>query len=486
MWYIFMEYWPHLLAIISVVMGAAAAIHATMTKVEVRSALGWVGVILLSPIIGALVYLIAGINLVRRNVIIQQRERSHLAFFDHSISFIADAEQVVERFGQRFLALKTLGDRVTGHHMTIGNDIVAQSDGDHAYEAMLAAIEGAERSILLESYIFDNDEMGQRFVDHLSAAHKRGVKIRVLIDAVGARYSHPSILSALKREGITSDVFNGNVIIGLRLPYANLRTHRKILIVDGYTAFTGGMNIRSGFSNALSGAQAAKDAHFKVVGPIVADLFAIAAEDWHFTTGERLEGPAWHCDIDHIDPANGVFARVVASGPDANVEKNHRVLTGAFSIARKSILIMSPYFLPDRELISALNTAALRGVDVNIIVPGENNLKIVDRAMTAQFDQLLKGYCRIWRSNGPFNHAKLMVIDGCWSYIGSSNMDPRSLRLNFEVDVEVLDEAFASEISARIVEAMSNARQVKLNQLRARPFFVRLTDRILWLASPYL
>lgn len=486
MWYIFLDYWPHILAALSVVMGSIAAVHATMTKVEVRSAIGWVGVIILSPIVGALIYFIAGINLVRRKVITEQRTRSHLAAFDHSVSFDADKDRIAEGFGHRFAALKTLCDNVTRHHLKLGNQITLLGDGDHAYEAMLQAIDAAERSIILETYIFDNDALGKRFVSRLAAAQMRGVAVRVLIDAVGARYSFPSILSELKRNKLKSDVFNGNVIIGLRLPYANLRTHRKILVVDGQVAFTGGMNIRSGFASELTGPLAARDTHFKIVGPIVSDLFAVAAEDWHFTSGERLSGNAWDCIYDHIVANHGVIARVVDSGPDTALETNHRVLTGAFSVASKSIMIMSPYFLPDREMISALNTAALRGVSVDIVVPGENNLKIVDRAMSAQFDQLLQGHCRIWRATGAFNHSKLLVVDDCWTYIGSSNLDPRSLRLNFEVDVEVLDCAFAAEISARIADALASARQVKLNQLQARPFFDRLVERILWLASPYL
>lgn len=486
MWNIVLQYWPHLLAFMSVVFGTIAAVHATMTKYEVRSAIGWVGIILLSPILGAVIYFFAGINRIRRKVISEQRTKSHLASFDQSASFDADGDEIAEEFGHPFAALKTLGDNVTRHHLKLGNKIELLTDGDHAYASMLQAVDAAQRSIIIETYIFDNDALGKRFVQHLTGAKQRGVEVRVLIDAVGARYSYPSVLSELHKYDIRCDVFNGNVIIGLRLPYANLRTHRKIIVVDGSVAFTGGMNIRSGFAAELSGAHASRDSHFKVTGPIVRDLFNVAEEDWHFTTGERLDGDAWDCSYDDIDTTHGLTARVIASGPDSTVETNHRILTGAFSVASKSIMIMSPYFLPDREMISALNTAALRGVAVDVIVPGENNLKIVDRAMTAQFDQMLNSHCRIWRANGPFNHSKLMVIDGCWSYIGSSNLDPRSLRLNFEVDLEVLDRGFATEVSTRITEALSNARQVKLNQLRARPFFDRLAERILWLASPYL
>jgi cardiolipin synthase len=480
-------YWPHILAALSIVLGAAAAIHAAMTKEEVRAATGWVGVILLSPIVGAVLYAIAGVNRIRRATISSQRNVFYQkdAFGDLT-SFDADNETVASTYGGRFRAMKILGDRVARHPLMTGTTIEMLEDGDAAYAAMKAAIDGAERSIMLETYIFDRDPIGLRIADALIAAVKRGVSVRVLIDAVGARYSVPSIMGHLKDGGVQVDVFNGNVIMGLRLPYANLRTHRKILVVDGRLAFTGGMNIRQGFTHEFAGANYAHDAHFCVTGPVVADLFHIAAEDWRFATGEVLRGEHWTAPTPTTQPGAPVLMRVIASGPDRSVETNHRMLIGAFSVARSSIRIMSPYFLPDRELISALVTAARRGVEVDIVVPAANNLVLVDRAMTAQFDQILKNYCRIWRAEGAFNHSKLLTIDGTWAYVGSSNLDPRSLRLNFEVDLEVLDRGFAGKIEEHIEAALRTAKPVELAALRARPFAVRLLERILWLGSPYL
>ncbi|KQO83597.1 phospholipase D-like domain-containing protein [Rhizobium sp. Leaf262] len=479
-------YWPHILATLSVIMGAAAAIHATMTKQEVRTALGWVGVILLSPVVGAAIYAVAGINRIRRSTLGQQRSLMHGTIMERVARFDADDQLVVERFGRRFVSMKTVGDRVTRTALTTSNVIDPLHSGDMAYSAMLDAIASAKRSIILETYIFDQDHIGQRFVDALSDACERGVEVRVLVDAVGARYSVPSILPALRKAAIRGAVFNGNVIMGLRLPYANLRTHRKILVVDGRVAFTGGMNIREGFTAEFAQEHHSHDTHFRVKGPLVADLFTVAAEDWRFTTGELLDGPVWDVTLPEGEPGEPVLARVVASGPDNSIETSHKMLMGAFSVARSSIRIMSPYFLPDRELISALTTAARRGVQVDIIVPANNNLTLVDHAMTAQFDQMLKSYCRIWRATGPFNHSKLLVIDDRWSYVGSSNLDPRSLRLNFEVDIEVMDEGFAEAVGESISNAQETAVPVNLEDLRARPFIVRLFERVLWLASPYL
>ncbi|MBN9055698.1 MAG: phosphatidylserine/phosphatidylglycerophosphate/cardiolipin synthase family protein [Rhizobiales bacterium] len=479
-------YWPHIFVALSIALGVPAAIHATMTKEEVRAAIGWVGVIVLSPVVGALIYAVGGVNRIRRKTLNLSREGLLAAGWHHMAEYDVSNEHMKVAYGGALAAMQRVGDAVARCRLTSGNRIELLSTGDEAYAAMLAAINGAERSILLETYIFDRDRAGKRFVAALSAAVARGVEVRVLIDAVGARYSIPSIVSELRRASVPTDVFNGNIVMGLRLPYANLRTHRKIIIVDGTVAFTGGLNIRAGFCAEFSGEAASLDTHFRLTGPVVSDLFRIAYEDWRFSGGDDLAGEAWQITAPADAPGSGMLARVVPSGPDKNLESNQRMLMGALSIARKHIRIMSPYFLPDRELISAIVTAARRGVEIDIVVPSANNLKLVDLAMTAQFDQLLKYGCRIWRASGAFNHSKLTVIDGVWCYIGSSNMDPRSLRLNFEVDIEVVDAHFADLIENRIATALSEAEQVNLAALQARPFVQRLVERVTWLGSPYL
>lgn len=482
----FSAYWPHILVALSIVLGVPAAIHATMTKEEVRAAIGWVGVIMLSPVIGPLIYAVGGVNRIRRKTLNLSREGLLAAGWHHMAEYDVSHEHMHVTYGGALAAMQRLGDTVGRCKLTSGNRIALLPTGDEAYAAMLAAIDAAERSILLETYIFDRDKAGERFLEALSAAVSRGVEVRVLIDAVGARYSIPSIVSELQRANVPVDVFNGNIVMGLRLPYANLRTHRKILVVDGSVAFTGGLNIRAGFCTEFVGSAAALDTHFRLTGPVVSDLFRIAYEDWRFSGGDELSGEAWQIAPPPDAPGSGMLARVVPSGPDKSLETNHRMLMGAVSVAKKHIRIMSPYFLPDRELISAIVTAARRGVEIDIVVPSANNLKLVDLAMTAQFDQMLKHGCRIWRASGAFNHSKLTVIDGAWSYVGSSNIDPRSLRLNFEVDIEVVDPDFADIIGHRINVALSQAEEVKLDALTARPFAQRLVERITWLGSPYL
>ena len=487
MWIVLSGYWPHILAVLSVAMAVPAIVHVVMNKDDVRSAIGWVGVILLSPVIGALIYAIAGINRIRRASVISERRRSAARDLPHQAHLDVSRALVADLFEERFAAMKTLGDRVAKHAMTVGNAVRMLDGGDEAYARMIADIDAAQRSIILETYIFDRDAIGLRFAEALARARRRGVAVRVLIDAVGARYSVPSIVGTLKSAGIAVALFNGSLIVGLRLPYANLRTHRKILVVDGAVAFVGGMNIRKGFAGEFAHGAHARDTHFRVTGPVVADIFSTAAEDWRFTTDEELDGEAWR--VEPLPAAHfgaPIFVRAVSSGPDAELETNHRMLMGAFSVATRSIRIMSPYFLPDKELVGALATAGRRGVEIDIVVPAENNLLLVERAMIAQFEQVLKNYCRVWRARGPFDHSKLLAVDGVWAFVGSSNLDPRSLRLNFEIDIEVLDAGFAGEIDRRIEAIVATAAPVTIEELRARPFPLRLLDRILWLGSPYL
>lgn len=479
----FSSYWPHFLAAVSVVTGAVAVAHAAMTKEDVRSAAGWVGVILLSPIIGAFIYFIAGVNRIRHKALATRRS-ARRALWQEFYSPAVPRYAVAECFSTQFLPMKQVGDTVTRFALTAGNAIEILPAGDDAYGAIAKAIEEARHGIILETYIFDRDRIGLRIADLLIAAHTRGVSVRVLIDSVGARYSVPSIVKYLRDHGVRTETFNGKVITGLRLPYANLRTHRKIIVVDNEIAFTGGMNIREAFSQEFRGDAFARDTHFRITGPVVADLFSVAAEDWHFASGEKLATIAH--PLVAVAPTEPIFARVVSSGPDGSIETNHKMLMGAFSVAQRTIRIMSPYFLPDRELISALVTAARRGVEIDILVPSQNNLTLVDRAMTAQFDQVIKHGCRVWRVQGSFDHSKLLTIDGQWSYVGSSNIDPRSLRLNFEVDLEVLDTGFAEKIEGRFKRALAGAHQVNLHELRHRPLLLRLAEKILWLGSPYL
>jgi len=476
------EYWPHLVFGVSIVAGTGAAVHAAMTKQDVRAAIGWVGVALFSPLFGALFYFVAGVNRIRQTRVSQQRDEAMLAYAGHAQSPVRD---VVPYSSPQFASLKILGDKVSHFPMLGGNAVRPLGGGDEAYPAMMQAIRNARHCIAMQSYIFDSDPIGIEMAQALIDAHARGVQVRVLIDAIGSRYSHPPIVRRLRRGGVRTARFMTNPLGLLRMPYANLRSHRKILVVDGRVGFTGGMNVRAAFVRALAGDQTNSDVHFQLDGPIVAQLMSVFAHDWNFTTHESLDSAPWFPPP--IAPLPGtVPMRCVPSGPDRAVVSTRSMLLGALAVAQQHIRIQSPYFLPDQPLIGALATAARRGVIVDIVIPGRNNLRLVNYAMMAQLDQIVRTGCRVWRASGAFDHSKLMTVDGAWSYIGSSNLDPRSLRLNFELDTEIYDRALAQWIAARIDGHIAGGRQVTLEYLYGQPFAKRLRNKVIWLASPYL
>lgn len=478
---LFQEYWPHILLLISTVSATVAATHAAMNKSDVRAAIGWVGVILLSPLLGALLYLIVGVNRVRQDQISQEHDRLQRAYYQPPETLDEPPAHLTP--AQR--ALRTLGDRVSDFPLCRGNHVTLLHGGDQAYAAMLDAIAQARSTIALQSYIFDSDAIGQRFVQALAQAQQRGVAVRILIDAVGVRYSRPRITRSLRRAKLPVARFMTNPL-GLRTPYANLRSHRKILVVDGRLGFTGGMNIRAGFSRELAGERATLDTHFKFQGPMVRQLLAVFMHDWEFTTREGLELDDWCISPMPPAPQPQVLARGIRSGPDRSIFSTHKMLQGAFAMAQKHIRIQSPYFLPDQILMGALGTAARRGVRVDIVIPGNNNLKLVQYAMLGQLEWTIRSGCRVWRTSGAFDHSKLLTIDDAWSYVGSSNMDPRSLRLNFEMDIEIHDDALARQIAGLIDSNIENASEITLETLAAQPFPKRLRNRVIWLASPYL
>lgn len=472
------SYWPYILFTLGLAIGIPAAIHAAMTKDDVRAAIGWVGVILLSPVLGALIYTMFGVNRIRRST-----------FGKTGAEVQAIASQALDPGADRippeprFQAIRKLGDRLSPFRLTAGNEIELLRGGDETYPAMIAAIDAAKRHVAMSTYIFDNDDAGRAVAAALIRARKRGVEVRVLIDAVGARYSRPSIRQQLREGGIPNRLFLGNVI-GFRLPYANLRNHRKIMVVDGDVGFTGGMNIRQAFQSSPDNLDPHRDLHFRVKGPAVAQFFAVFAHDWLFVAREHLDGPVW--SLGPTTAAGPSIARAIYSGPDRHVDAMHALIMGAAAVARHRLMIASPYFLPDQQLVGALSSAARRGVNVKIVIPATNNLRLVDHAMTAQLNQVIAPGCRVWRSAGPFDHSKLLTMDGAWSMIGSSNMDPRSLRLNFEFDVEVFDPDFAALIEGLLEERIRTGQEETLATLSGRPFLKRLRNRIVWLASPYL
>jgi cardiolipin synthase len=473
---------PAIIAILSVLLAVIASAHAVMRKRDSRAAVGWVGVIWLVPIVGAVLYVLLGINRIQRRAkALRAGQPTVPPAPESGDNWRAVGAELMEGRGHLDALARVVG-KVTDAPLTDGNRVVPLMNGDAAYPAMLETIEAAERSLAFSTYIFDHDDSGLLFADALARAVKRGVVVRVLIDSVGARYSWPSMVGHLRRRGVRVARFM-QTLLPWRMPFFNLRNHRKILVADGCVSYTGGINVREGHVLRRNPRRPVKDLHFKVEGPVVQQLMSVFADDWAFATREVLTGELWFPELEHVGT---VIARGIPDGPAEHFDKMRLTLLGGVQTAEYRIGVVTPYFLPDRDLISALAVAAMRGVEVDIVLPSVNNQPLVGWASTALWWQLLERGCRVFLTPPPFDHTKLMVVDDFWTLIGSANWDPRSLRLNFELNVECYDRDLARSMTHLVGEKVASARQVTLAEVDGRCIPIRLRDGVARLLSPYL
>lgn len=477
-----LELWPLLVGLINLLAAGAAAGHALLTKRDEGAAVAWIGVIILLPVFGWAIYLVFGINRIARRAEILRAggyETGDLTLPHEQKTLTA----ITELGGSAQLTqMAKIGARIADIPYTLGNAVTVLRDGDEAYPAMIAAIDAATKTIALSTYIFNNDHAGKQFLAALKRAQGRGVKIRVLIDGVGSWYSFPSMTRRLNDAGIPHARFLHS-FLPWQMPYLNLRNHQKILVVDGKQGFTGSMNIAEGNLIASNPGHAIRDYHYAVEGPAVAHLSAAFAHEWRFSTGEILVGDHWMPDLSEV---GDVVARGLPAGPDMHRNTIRWTLLAALTQAQHTIRIVTPYFLPDSNLMTALSLAAMRGVKVDIILPQKNNLFYVAWAGRSLLDDLASSGCNIWKSSGPFDHAKIMTVDSAWSLIGSANWDPRSLRLNFEFNLECYDGRLADQLDSIIDSKIASATRETTKVLRARSLPVKLRDNLARLMSPYL
>jgi cardiolipin synthase len=455
-------------AAIGFVAAAFAALHALLNKRRPQSAFGWIAVCFTLPFAGALLYYLFGINRV------QTRARKLLTRVPAPFC----PTEFVGTPPPQLASLARLGSAVSGWPLTAGNRVEALHEAAAIFDAMIGAIEKAREYVYFSTYIFDGGPLGRRFAAALTAAAERGADVRVLLDGVGEWYSWQRASRAL---------------LGTRVKFArflppqlwppsfrvNLRNHRKILVVDGLEAFTGGLNIRDRYLDDVAGKRIV-DAHFRIAGPVITQIETVFLRDWQFATGDSApQRPI-------PQPAGEALCRVVADGPDSSLERLTTLLTGAIGSARQRIAIMTPYFVPPRELIAPLQAAALAGTDVAVILPARNNLPYVHRATRHMLWELLERGVHVYYQPGPFVHSKLFYVDDHYAQIGSANFDARSLRLNFELNVEVYDRAVVTGLARHFETIRALSNPVTLADVDGRPLVTKTIDGLAWLFSPYL
>jgi cardiolipin synthase len=359
-----------------------------------------------------------------------------------------------------------------GPAISSGNRFEALLNGDRIFPAMLESIRGAKKSITFETYIYWSETIGKKFADALAERSRAGVKVHVLLDWIGSSKMDPAHLSEMEQAGVQVRKFHPPR--WYNLARMNNRTHRKVLVVDGRIGFTGGVGIADQWTGDAQDPQHWRDTHFRVAGPVVAQMQAVFLDNWIKATGEVLHGedyfPALH-------PAGTGAAQMFSSSPSGGSESMQLMYLLAITAAQRSIHLSSSYFVPDALTLRSLTEAIKRGVKVQIITPGEHmDVETVRRASRARWGDLLEAGAEIYEYQPTMYHSKMMIVDALWVSVGSTNFDNRSFRVNDEANLNIYDGDFAARQIAHFLDDLSHSRRVSLNQWQQRPLVEKLWE----------
>jgi cardiolipin synthase len=369
-----------------------------------------------------------------------------------------------------------------GPAILMGNHATALVNGDEIFPAMLKAIREAEDTILFETYIYWSGEIGEAFAKALSERAKAGVKVHVLVDWVGSVRMDESLIDKMKDAGVQFQRFHP--LAWYNLGQMNNRTHRKLLIVDGRVGFTGGVGIADVWTGDAQDPDHWRDNHYRVEGPVVAQMQAVMLDNWISTTGTVRHGREY---FPPLEPAGNQHAQMFSSSPEGGSESMLLMYHMAITAAAKSIDISASYFVPDALVRQALVAAVKRGVRVRIITPGKYiDTETVRRASRGLWGELLKGGVEIYEYQPTMYHTKAMIVDRLMVSVGSTNFDDRSFRLNDEANLNVYDAAFGQRQTAIFEDDLAKARRITFEAWESRPWTEKIVERALALLAPLL
>lgn len=479
--------------IIHILLSLIIILHLLSRPRDARSTLLWIFFTSAFPVIGPLAYLLFGINTIPHKGLLKQY--SDVTFQKHlrhqpsyPLTRTREAKQNLRSALENPLHLQL--DRILDHlsirhPLVSGNDIQILEPAELALEEMYAAIRSATRHIHLASYIISDDQVGRHVMQLLEERARAGVKVKLLYDAFGSAGASLRLLFWRYRNVPNMTLLGFSQANFLKRKFQlSLRNHRKIMIIDAQTAFIGGINFHDVYlpQNNQPGTI---DLHFKVRGPLVQELQYTFLRDWFYMTDTPVQQLLTPEFFPPPVKAGNIVGRLQNSGPTR--DETGAALAAyyaAFNLAQRQILIVTPYFIPSEPLILALKQAACRGVDVKILLPSKNNHPTLRLASHAIYAQLLISGVRIFERLAPFIHAKSTIIDDTIAIVGSSNMDSRSLYLNYETNLVIYDASFASNLKASLLHEFSHSEEINYARWRRRPFSKQLLENFFYLFNP--
>ncbi len=474
------------LSILDAVLVALAIVSILRRRREPRAMLVWILALLLLPFIGLILFVVMGDPRIARTQRRRYRQRQKLegSLKQHIQNLKQQHGHPISRAGlaENTTDLMTIAARISRTNPTISNSVSIYHEDEQNFQAILAAIEQAKHHVHLEYYIFQPDETGKTLRDLLVRKANEGIRVRVLVDYIGT-WNWPR---SFRRSFV-----DGGVEVAFFLPVVpwrgrwrvNMRNHRKILVVDGLIGFTGSQNIGDEYRGRLAKYGPWRDTHMRLVGPAVHQLQEIFIEDWHYTTGEDVSGDEY---FPNPTQEGDQIVQVVASGPDSTTHLMHHLFLSAVSGARKSVTVLTPYFAPDTTMILALQSAAYRGVRVQLLIPTPSNHWMILWSGRSFYEELSQAGVEVYEYDHALLHSKVVVVDDSWAMVGSANMDQRSFHINFEVTTILYNELLAKDLQDDFEALLTRARRITYDSLRQWSFRESLLLGIARLAAPLL
>ncbi|MDP9035500.1 MAG: cardiolipin synthase [Myxococcota bacterium] len=451
---------------------------------EPSSTIAWILTLVFLPPLGAILFLLFGRDRVRwsakrkreLDAIVRAQVAASRSEPDDGLDAQLPLASPLER------ALFRVGAHLSGLRATSGNRVDVLVDGQATYGAIGDAIDAARHHVHAEYYLIRNDATGRWFRDRLVAAARRGVEVRLLMDGFGCFPLGWGWCRPLRHAGARVAEFMP--MRNALLQPVNLRNHRKIVVVDGDVAFTGGFNVGDEYKGQMPGVGGWRDVHLRIEGPAAAELQRVFFQDWAFAAREPIDLARYFSEP--VTSRGNATIAIVPSGPDTRTEAIHRLFFGAIVGAEREVLITTPYFVPTESLLVAMELAAMRGVAVRLMMPGRSNHRVTFHAGRSFYAQLLDAGVDLQEYCPGIVHAKTLMADGQVALVGSANMDLRSFRLNFEVHTLIHDGSTAATLCRGFQQYVGESRKVDVAAWHARPWTARVKEGAARLVSPLL
>ena len=440
--------------------------------------MAWMLVLVLLPVVGLVIYLMFGRSLKGMRLISRSdlRELRHMNDFDEHRELEAGLSDVSRQ-------LMALVNKLTTPHLFYGNDIEVFTSGHDKFQALLRDIEQAQHYIHVQYFIIENDEVGSHLIDLLKAKAAQGVEVRVLYDYVGSFYMRPRVLKQMRAAGIKVHPFLEVTVANVAFR-VNWRNHRKIVVIDGKVGYVGGMNIADRYVTRDKKEPAWRDTHLRIHGEAVAALQYSFAIDWNFTTRELLKSPTMRYTTP--PPGTDYLVQMMDSGPASRWNNISIVFLKAISLARHCVYIQTPYFLPSDPLLKVLQSAALAGIDVKLMIPRNPDTRVLRLATASYIKECLLAGIKIYFYEPRMMHAKVLIVDDQFVTTGSTNFDFRSFEHNFEFNALVYSKEFNRKMKDIFEDDLNHSTRVSLGKWKQRPLATKALESVVRLISPIL